>query len=407
VISVEEHLDRVLATVRPLEPIELRLMDAHGCVLAEDVVASQPLPLFDNSAMDGYALRAEDVATATPDAPVTLHVLADIAAGSAPLLAVGPGTCARVMTGAPLPRGADTVVPQEWTDGGLAQVSVRHAARPGDYVRRTGEDVASGTLVLPSGTPLAAPQVALLAALGRRNVLATPRPRVVVISTGNELVEPGSPLQPGQVPDANGYALAAAVREAGGVAYQAGIVPDDSRRLIDTIEDHLIQADVVITTGGVSVGAHDVVKDVLGRIGDVRFDRVAMQPGMPQAFGTVGPDRTPVFGLPGNPVSAVVSFEVFVRPALRRLVGAQHLGRPQVAAVLAAPVESPPGKRQYLRVAVTHQDGRWVATPTSGSGSHLVSGLARANALAVVGEDTTALPAGASVTCWLLERRGV
>ena len=404
--SVDEHLQQVLGTVHPLGLIELPLLDAHGCVLGQPLVASSSLPRFDNSAMDGYAVRLSDVMTATVENPVTLPVVGDIPAGSASGISVQPGLCARIMTGAQMPVGADSVVPVEWTDGGLAQVRIGRAPALGAHVRREGEDVRAGQSVLAAGTLLAAPQIGLLAALGHQRVLVHPPPRVVVISTGSELVEPGETPGPGQIVDSNGYALSAAAHEAGAVPYRVGIVADDPRRLTEVIEDHLIQADVVITSGGVSVGAYDVVKDVLGRIGDVTFARVAMQPGMPQAFGTIGPDATPVFGLPGNPVSALVSFEVFVRPALRRMLGAEPLGRPQVPAVLSAPVRSPAGKRQYVRVRVEHDGARWVATPMGGTGSHLLAPMAAANGLAVVPEQVTEVAAGDTLPTWLLERRG-
>ena len=403
--TVDEHLRQVLDTVHPLGLLELPLLDAQGCVLGQQVTATTSLPRFDNSSMDGYAVRSADVATATRETPVGLPVVGDIPAGSASGISVQPGLCARIMTGAPMPPGADCVVPLEWTDGGLAHVRIDRAARAGDHVRRSGEDVRSGQQVLSAGTLLAAPQIGLLAALGHQRALVHPPPRVVVISTGSELVEPGETPGPGQIVDANGYALAAAAHEAGAVPYRVGIVADDPRRLTEVIEDHLIQADVVVTSGGVSVGAYDVVKDVLGRLGDVTFARVAMQPGMPQAFGTIGPDRTPVFGLPGNPVSALVSFEVFVRPALRRMLGAEPLGRPQVPAGMAAAVPSPPGKRQYVRVRVEHDGARWVAAPVGGSGSHLLAPMAAANGLAVVPEDVTEVAAGQTVSTWLLERR--
>ncbi len=403
--GVDEHLQQILGTVHPLGLIELPLLDAHGCVLGQPLVASSSLPRFDNSSMDGYVVRAADVARATPETPVTLPVIGDIPAGSAPGITVQPGLCARIMTGAAMPPGGDAVVPLEWTDGGLAQVRITRAPELGAYVRRAGEDVQAGQSVLAAGTLLAAPQIALLAALGSSRVLVHPPPRVVVISTGSELVEPGETPGPGQIVDANGYALAAAAHEAGAVPYRVGIVADDPRRLTEVIEDHLIQADVIVTSGGVSVGAYDVVKDVLGRLGDVTFARVAMQPGMPQAFGTIGPDATPVFGLPGNPVSALVSFEVFVRPALRRMLGAEQLGRPQVPAVMASGLTSPPGKRQYVRVRVEYDGTRWVAAPVGGSGSHLLAPMAAANGLAVVPEAVTEVAAGQTLTTWLLERR--
>lgn len=403
--SVDEHLAEILDRVGPLRPMELHLLDAHGCVLAEDVVAPAPLPGFDNSSMDGYAVRSADVLGATPQHAVSLHVIGDIAAGTQKVLTVQPGMCARIMTGAPIPPGADAVVPVEWTDGDPRQVRIGNQPPVGAFIRRTGEDVRAGDTVARSGALLGAAQIALLAAAGRRTVVVRPKPRVVVISTGAELVDLGSPLGYGQVVDSNSYAITAAVREAGAIAYQVGIVPDDPRSLTRAIEDHLIQADLIVTSGGVSVGAYDVVKQVLGQLGTVGFHQVAMQPGMPQAFGVVG-DDIPIFGLPGNPVSALVSFEVFVRPALRRMLGAEPLGRPQVTANLTEGVRKPAGKRQFLRVYVTRQGDQVLAEPTGGQGSHMLAGLSAANGFAIIPEDATDLPAGSPVTTWLLERRG-
>jgi molybdopterin molybdotransferase len=400
--TVAEHLASVLAVVQTLPPLELGLLDAHGCVLAEDVTAPFPLPGFDNSSMDGYAVRVEDLATV----PVVLPVVGDIAAGPASPLRVQPGLCVRIMTGAMMPAGADAVVPVEWTDGGVAQVRIDRRPDVGAFVRRAGEDVASGTVVLPNGSHLGAAQIGLAAAVGRARLTVRPRPRVVVVSTGSELVEPGEPLGPGQIQDSNSPALTAAAIEAGAIAYRVGIVPDDPRRLADTLEDQLVRADILVTSGGVSVGAYDVVKDVLSRLGTVSFDRVAMQPGMPQGFGTIGPDRTPVFGLPGNPVSALVSFETFVRPALRTMLGAFPIERPRVQAITDVALDSVPGKRSFLRVALEVRDGAYRVHPVSGAGSHLLAGMARANALAVVPEDVTRIEAGSPVEVLVLERRG-
>jgi molybdopterin molybdotransferase len=402
---VDAHLEDVLAAVSPLSAIDLTLQDAHGCVLAEDVTTTFPLPPFDNSAMDGYAVRAADVAGASESSPVSLHVVGDIAAGSAGAYSVQPGLCVRIMTGAPMPAGADAVVPVEWTDGGVAQVVIRQAAEAGRHVRRTGEDAAVGAAVLAAGSHLGATQIGLLAAVGRERVAARPRPRVVVLSTGNELVEAGSQLTPGKIPDSNSLLLTAAAREAGAIAFRVGIVPDDARQLLDTLEDQLIRADLVVTSGGVSVGAYDVVKEAINRIGDVHFDRVAMQPGMPQAFGVIGPERTPFFGLPGNPVSAYVSFEVFVRPALRRMLGVEPISRPVVRARLTEPLRSPPGKRTYARAQLTVQGGTYSVTPIGGSGSHLIAALAGANCFVVVPEKATEVEAGSTVSVMLLERR--
>lgn len=404
-VPVEEHLAQILDAVGPLSPLDLTLADAHGCVLAEDIGAGFPLPPFDNSAMDGYAVRADDIAAASEAQPVTLPVVGDIAAGSSGPYTVQPGLCVRIMTGAPLPAGADTVVPVEWTDGGVAQVSITRSAAAGAHIRRAGEDATAGTTVLTAGTHLGATQVGLLAAVGRDRVQARPRPRVVVLSTGSELVDPGVALSPGQIPDANSSLLTAAAQEAGGIAFRVGIVPDDPRVLLDTLEDQLIRADAVVTSGGVSVGAYDVVKEAIGRLGPVTFARVAMQPGMPQSFGLIGPDKTPFFGLPGNPVSAYVSFEVFVRPALRKMLGVEPINRPTVRATLAAPVTSPPGKRTFARAQLKVEHGTYSVKPVGGGGSHLIASLAHANCLVVVPEKVTELEPGATVTVMLLERR--
>jgi len=401
--TVDEHLAEVLEIVQPLAPLEVGLLDAHGCVLAEDVLAPAPLPGFDNSAMDGYAVRAADVT----HTPVVLPVVGDVAAGPASPLRVQQGLCVRIMTGACLPPGADAVVPVEHTDGGVAQVRIDRVPVVGQHIRRAGEDVQPGELVLPVGTHLGAAQVGLAAAVGRARLLVRPRPRVVVVSTGSELVEPGAPLQPGQLYDSNSIMLTSACEEAGAIAYRVGIIPDDPRRLLDALEDQLVRADMLVTSGGVSVGAYDVVKEVLSRLGTVGFHRVAMQPGMPQGFGVIGPDRTPVFGLPGNPVSALVSFEAFVRPALRRMLGAPYVARPVVSATALDELRSPAGKRSFLRVRLEVRDGAYVVTSVSGPGSHLVAGLARSNALAVIPDDVEHVPAGSAVQVMMLERRGL
>jgi molybdopterin molybdotransferase len=404
-LSVSAHLDRILSVVQPLSPLELGLMDAHGCILTDDVVAPAPLPGFDNSAVDGYAVRMHDVASASDRTPVVLPVTGDIAAGPASPLRVQPGVCVRIMTGAMMPAGADTVIPLEWTDGGVATVRIVRAPTPGANIRRSGEDVAAGETVLAAGTHLGAVQIGLAAAVGRSRLVVRPRPRVVVVSTGSELTEAGQPLAPGRIVDSNSPALTAAALEAGAIAYRVGIVPDDPRKLAATLEDQLVRADVLVTSGGVSVGAYDVVKEVLSRLGTVAFDKIAMQPGMPQGFGTIGPDSTPVFGLPGNPVSALVSFEAFVRPALRKMLGATPFERPRVRAVTSAALSSPRGKRSFLRVRLEVTKGAYVVTPVSGSGSHLLAGLSRANALAIVPEDVEKVAAGQSVEVLVLERR--
>ncbi len=403
--TVDEHLSAVLGKLGPLPELEVNLLDAHGCVLAEDVVSSAALPGFDNASMDGYAVRSEDVASATPETPVVLPVVGDVAAGSSGVYTVQSGLCVRIMTGAPIPVGADAVVPVEWTDGGIARVRIDQAAAPDLYIRHAGEDVQAGETVLVAGSSLGAPQIGLLAALGRARVQVRPRPRVVIFSTGNELVDVGVEPGPGQLYESNSYALAAAVREAGGIPFRIGILSDDPVRLLPLIEDQLVRADLVITSGGVSAGAYDTVRSVLSRLGTVEFVKVAMQPGMPQGFGAVGPDSTPIFTLPGNPVSAYVSFEVFVRPAIRRMLGVEPFYRPLVRATLVEPVTSPAGKRSYLRGRMEVRDGVYTVAQVGGAGSHLVADLALANAFIVVPEKVTEIPAGATVSMMMLERR--
>ena len=403
--TVDDHLSDILRGIEAIAPLELQLLDAHGCILSEPVVADVDLPPFDNSAMDGYAVRTEDLKEASELEPVRLPVVGDIAAGSQSAYRVQPGLSTRIMTGAPVPAGADAVVPLEWTDEGLAVVEIRRPPAPGGYIRRQGEDVEKGAEVLPAGVRLGPGQLGLLAAVGRDRVKVRPRPRVVILSTGSELVEPGQPTAPGQIHECNSYILTTAAREAGALAFRVGLVPDEPRRLMDAIEDQLIRADLVVTSGGVSVGAYDVVKEVLSRLGTVAFEQVAMQPGKPQGFGTIGPDNTPIITLPGNPVSAYVSFEVFVRPVLRRMLGVEPLTRPIVRAVCRQEITSPSGRRQYVRAHLGVEEGRYVVDPVGGSGSHLIGDLAQANAFIVVHEMVTHVPVGGGVEVMVLERR--
>ena len=405
--SVEQHMEAVLARIRPLPPFEQHLLDAHGHRLAEDVISPRDVPLFDNSAMDGYAVRRIDVLGADEERPAVLTVTQELPAGNAADVEIGPGACARIMTGAPIPPGADAVVPVEWTDGG-AEGTVRIFRVPdlGAHVRRAGEDIRIGQPLLSAGTVLGARQIGLLAAVGRDLVAVRPSPRVVIISTGSELVEPGAELGPGQIPDTNGYTLSAAAREAGAIVYRVGVIADDPKLLLDTIEEQLIRADLVVTTGGVSVGAYDVVKEALSGLGTVEFGRVAMQPGMPQGFGVVGQDEIPIFTLPGNPVSAYVGFELFVRPAIRKLAGRQEdLHRSVIGAVCLDGFNSPEGKRQFARGAVSlaGEDGRVEVRPVGGAGSHLMGGLAQANCLISVPEAQTRVERGDAVSVILLD----
>lgn len=394
---VEEHLAEILATITPLTPTELGLNDIGGLVLAEDVSAVSALPSFDNSGMDGYAVRVEDVAAATEDKPVTLPVTAEVAAGDTGAYALQPGTAIKIMTGAMLPHGAEAVVPVEWTDGGSARVSIRAGAEYGNAVRLAGEDAKAGEVLVTAGTRLRPMHVAVIAAAGRGSVLVRPRPRVVVLSTGNELAEPGTPLVPGRIWDSNSFMLAAAAREAGCLAYRQAILPDHPDEVLPAIEDQLVRADLMVTTGGVSMGGeHDVVKAALQQLGTITFRKVAMQPGMPQGFGTIAlpaavtppvpaaGDRVPIFTLPGNPVSAYVSFQVFARPALGAMQGDGGLGLEKVQAELTGPLRSPAGRRSFLRGVLDRATGQ--VTPLTGQGSHQIATLGKANALVVVPE---------------------
>lgn len=390
-----------------LPAIDLPVPDAIGLVLAESVTSAVDLPGFDNSAMDGYAVRLADLADlagARPDGAATaLPVRDDVPAGGVPRDTLLPGSVARVMTGAPVPDGTDAVVQVEWTDGGTDRVRIERAPVPGANVRRRGEDVAAGAVVLVAGTVVTPAVVGLLAGVGRAVVRVHRRPRVVVLSTGAELVPAGEALGPVQIHDANGPMLAAAARQAGAEVVTAPIVADRPGALLDALTAHLDDTDLVLTSAGVSEGAYDVVKADLSGAG-VQFARVAMQPGRPQGAGRIGAQGVPVVTLPGNPASAFVSFHVFVRPLLRRLLGLPDGPGPVLRAELTEAVRSPPGRRQFLRARLSREaDGTRTVQPVGGPGSHLLGALARSDALIVVPEDVTELPAGARVDVLLTE----
>ncbi|MCU1671511.1 MAG: molybdenum cofactor synthesis domain protein [Blastococcus sp.] len=394
--TVEEHQAVVAALLPPLSEEDVDLAAAHGRVLARDVRARVALPGFDNSAMDGYAARWVEVAGAART-PVRLPVADDIPAGRTDVGPLASGTVQRIMTGAPLPAGADVVVPVELTDGGTDVVEIRDAPPAGTHLRAAGEDIAEGAVALSAGSPLGSAQLGLAAAVGVTTLPVRRKPRVLVLSTGSELVAPGLPLLPGQIYESNSALLVAAVEEAGGEARRLHFVPDDVGQFLATVRAELATADLLITSGGVSAGAYEVVKDAFRELGTVEFTKVAMQPGGPQGSGTV--DGVPVVTLPGNPVSSFVSFEVFVRPALRRALGHAAPARLRVPARLAGALTSPAGRRQYLRGR--YDDGS--VSQVGGPGSHLVAHLSRANCLVVVPEDVTELPAGAEVDVVLIE----
>ncbi len=402
--SVEEYLSFVLGQLTPMPGFDVPLQEAQGCLLAQDVVAPLDLPPWDNSSMDGYAVRIADVTGASPEFPAELDVIDDIAAGSVSSRVVKPGTCARIMTGAPVPEGAEAIVAVEQTDRGTTRVKIETEPSEGQYIRVRGSDVALGQLLLPAGTELGSAQIGMLAAIGIPRVDVHPKPRVVVISTGSELVEGGHPLGPGQIYESNSYMLAAAAREAGAVAYRVGMVHDDEQLVLETIEEQTTRADLIVTSGGVSAGAYDVVKGVLSQIGTVDFEGIKMNPGKPQGFGFIGGDGrfgtgTPIFTLPGNPVSAYVSFEVFVRPAIRRLRGLTPERRAMSQATITVDMTSPGGKTQFARgwVVPSGAYGLPEVRPVGGPGSHLLAGLAQSNCFIVLGEDVHEVKAGEQV----------
>jgi molybdopterin molybdotransferase len=395
-LSVDDAREKVLSQVQPLSTINLPLTESHGCVLAEEAVASSNIPDFPSSAMDGFAVRSSDVVGASPRSPVELTIVGRAPIGRRPEATVGGGEAVRIATGAPVPAGADTIVPIENCEVAGDRVGILAASPEGKHVRPTGEDVKGGEVLVTRGRRLGAPELALLATAGFSHPLVHPRPRVVVLSTGDELIAPpGSPAY-GQVRDSNAYLLFGALREAGAAPVLAGIVRDEVDQLRDTVLSRLVQADAFVSSGGVSVGERDVVKAAFFRRGDVEFFKVAMQPGMPQGFGTI--EGKPYFGLPGNPVSVFVSFEVFIRPAILKMMGRANLFRPQITARLTADVSGPKGKTQFARVLVRPEGDGYAATPTGGRGSNLIATVARANGLAIVPAGVETAPAGSDVT---------
>ncbi len=405
-LSVAEALTRLLSSLEVLPSEEVRLEDSLGRVLARDVRAANDLPPFANSAMDGFAVRATDTAGASPSAPVTLQVVGDVAAGSVPSLRVGQGQAARIMTGGMVPEGADAVVPVEdtgepWPMAGRElprRVEVRAEAKAGARIRRPGLDVTAGAEVLKQGRILGPKEIGLLAALGVSRLEVRRRARVAICSSGDELVRASRPLTAGKLRDANGVALAAAVRQAGAEPIPGGILADRYRAVAMGLRRAVRRgADLILTTAGVSQGAYDFVRPVLEQEGDLEFWTVNIRPGKPLAFGHYG--GRPFLGLPGNPVSALVTFEVFVRPALFKMHGVSGADRIRFEARLEEPIESD-GRETYLRARVRWEPGGYRARLSGSQDSSVLSALAAANALLVVPAGVKALPAEARVEGW-------
>jgi molybdopterin molybdotransferase len=400
-LSVEEALERVLTVFHVLEAERVPVLDALDRVLAEDIVAPDDIPPHANSSMDGYAVRAADTAGATVRNPVRLRVIADLPAGYVAPADVTPGTAIRIMTGAPMPAGADGVVRVEDTSSTGDRVDIAVAIVEGQFVRPAGEDVRCGDPVLKRGTLVRPQEIGMLAALGRAEVLVTRRPRVAILATGDELVEIKTPLAPGKIRDANSYSNAAQVRRCGAEPVMLGIAGDQAEVLTEGIRSGLARGvDLLLTSGGVSVGDFDVVKQVLAAEGQIDFWRVWMKPGKPLAFGRIG--DVPVLGLPGNPVSAMVSFETFVRPAIMTMLGAAERQTPRVEATLMSTLGHKDDRRHFARVRVDWQEGEYRAYLTGGQGSGILSSMVKANGLAIIPEDWTHANAGARVEVILL-----
>ncbi|MBS9373543.1 molybdotransferase-like divisome protein Glp [Rhodococcus sp. B50] len=418
--SVEDQQARVTAAAVAPRPVRVAISEAQGLLCAEEVVTERPLPGFDQAAIDGYAVRSVDLQAASdsrdPDgesasAEVTLPVVGEVRAGSRQPIRLQPRQAVRVDTGAPLPTLADAVLPLDNTDGGAARIKVLEPVRSGDYVRRTGDDVQPGDIAVRAGTIIGAAQVGLLAAVGRDKVLVHPRPRLSVISVGGELVDVDRTPGPGQVYDVNSYALAAAARDAGADVNRVGIASTDPKRLREVVEGQLIRAEIVVIAGAVGGGALEEVREALSDLGDLGVERIAMHPGSVQGFGRLGRDEVPTFLLPANPVSALVVFEVMVRPLIRIALGRRQPMRRVVSARTVAPITSIPGRKGFLRGQLMRDEttGDYLVQAlggAAGSSSHLLATLAEANCLVIVDPEVSEIRTGDPVDVAFLGQRG-
>ena len=412
-LGVEEAFERIMASFNSLEPVEKPLLDTLGQVLAEEVLSPLDLPPLANSAMDGYAVRNQDIQGASPDSPKSLDVIGIVAAGQVSTQTVVRGTTIRIMTGAPIPAGADTVVPFEETD----EVARRRAGHSSDHiailsslplggnVRPAGEDVHTGQHVLQPGIVIRPSVIGVMASLGIQTVKVVRRPVVSILSTGDELVPSGQSLEPGKIFDSNSFSAAASVAACGGIPKVVGIARDNLEDLNSKLNE-TAGSDLIITSAGVSKGDYDIVKDVLTQRGDMNFWSVRMRPAKPLAFGHLkdeGGRSIPLLGLPGNPVSAMVAFEVFARPAILTMLGRRNLTRPTVDGVLTGPIHNYDGRRVYARVQVARKDGTYYATPTGPQGSNILTSMAQANGLAICPEDLASKETGEQVKLIMLD----
>jgi molybdopterin molybdotransferase len=414
-ITVEEALEKVLSFADVLDAEEVPIMDSMGQALAEDIISDIDIPPLDNTAMDGYAVQAADTHGASKESPRFLRVIDTVIAGSISTKKVVPGTAMRIMTGAPVPEGADSIVRFEDTDEGQqrkppadhssTEIGILCEVKAGKDIRRAGEDVSRGATILKKGTVIRPAEVGVLASLGWTEVRAIRRPVVAVLATGNELVETGQPLPPGKIYNSNTYSVAALVRRYGGVPKILGIALDSEDSLVDKLRQGL-DADMLITSGGVSMGDYDIVKDILAREGEITFWTVKMKPGKPLAFGTIGNSagrRIPHLGLPGNPVSSMVTFELFARPAIFKMMGKTNFAKPTVEAVLEDPVVNTDGRRVYTRAIVEKRNGQYFARLTGSQGSGILTSMSSANGLAIIPEDTPSAEAGETVRVMMLD----
>jgi len=402
-ISVEEALEKVLSMFHPLEPEEVDLLDSLGRVLAEDVFADMDIPPLDNSAMDGYAVRAEDTKGASPENPRPLRIIHEVPAGYISEKAVEPGTAIRIMTGAPIPPGADAVVRFEDTRREGDIIYVLKEVKPGAEIRRAGEDVKRGELKLPKGTLIRPAEIGMLAALGKKRVKVIRRPRVAILATGDELVDLGETPGPGKIRNTNTYSNAAQVIKYGGIPIILGIARDRREELAAKLREGIEKgADLILTSGGVSVGDFDLVKEVLALEGEITFWQVRMKPGKPLAFGVLN-GKVPLLGLPGNPVSVMVAFELFARPAILKMQGRTCLEKPTIEAILLDEIPHKDERRHFVRVMVERRGDGWYARLTGAQGSGILTSMVKANGLAIIPEDWKRAEAGSKVKVLMLD----